>query len=157
MEAERDLEPPQLDGPQHVKCTSTKKNGERCGAWAVRGTDMCAGHLRLGIAEDPAGYGDKGRATRQRQAKERKKSLLDHMQAEVERRSEDIVGALLRAGLDRGEWRALVALLERVYGRPTERVETSTADVDLDQLTPEQRAQLRAGLYEAFPQLREAG
>src|SRR5205823_959421 len=36
----------------------------------------------------------------------------------LEDRAEEIVDAYLRAGVDQGDWRALDALVNRVYGKP---------------------------------------
>jgi hypothetical protein len=146
--------------PQKRQCAAIKRNGERCGAWAVTDRDQCAGHLRLGASAEDADavrrLGTQRSAEVQRdRAEERKKSLHDHISAALSTRAEEIVAAYLEAGLDRGDWRALEALVTRQFGKPTERVEVSEGEVDVAQLSPEQRAQLRERLYEQFPHLRE--
>jgi hypothetical protein len=40
----------------------------------------------------------------------------------LEARAEEIVDAYLKAGVDQGDWRALDALVNRVYGKPTEHI-----------------------------------
>jgi hypothetical protein len=40
----------------------------------------------------------------------------------LEERAEEIVDAYLRAGVEQGDWRALDALVNRVYGKPKETV-----------------------------------
>jgi hypothetical protein len=70
------------------------------------------------------------------------------MAAEVERRSQEIVAAYLKAGIEDGDWRALDALISRVHGKPKETVETvqvSRTEQAIEAETPEQR---RARLIE---------
>jgi hypothetical protein len=43
-------------------------------------------------------------------------------------RAEEIVDAYLRAGVEQGDWRALDALVNRVYGKPKETVVTEEAE-----------------------------
>jgi hypothetical protein len=45
-----------------------------------------------------------------------------------EERAEEIVDAYLRAGVEHGDWRALDALVNRVYGKPKEAVVTEEAE-----------------------------
>jgi hypothetical protein len=55
-----------------------------------------------------------------------------------------------------GDWRAAAFLYDRVYGKPQERVEmTGTDQLDVRDLTPEQRAVLRRRALERFPDLAE--
>src|SRR5437762_517080 len=45
-----------------------------------------------------------------------------------EDRAEEIVDAYLRAGVDQGDWRALDALVNRVYGKPKETIATEAPE-----------------------------
>src|SRR3954463_2393647 len=107
-------------------CEGIKADGERCRARAANGGKLCAGHAGLGIAADPAAYGraaaKASAEVRAARATERRMSLLDRMAAEIEARSEEIVGRYIAAG-ERGDWRALEALVTRVHGKPVERVQ----------------------------------
>jgi hypothetical protein len=68
----------------------------------------------------------------------------------VEREAERIFAAMLQAGYD-GDWRAFQPLIDRTYGKPTEKVETKTETIE-DMSLDELRA-LRAGLLREHPQL----
>jgi hypothetical protein len=64
----------------------------------------------------------------------------------VEEHAEELVDLLMQAAR-RGEWRVVGLMLDRVFGRPTERIEHQ-AEVPpeiqaLRDMTPEQRAELR--------------
>jgi hypothetical protein len=48
----------------------------------------------------------------------------------LEEKAEQIVDSYLRAG-EQGDWRALDALVNRVYGRPTERIEQVTGESEI--------------------------
>jgi hypothetical protein len=66
--------------------------------------------------------------------------------------TEEIVQAYLDAGLgDKGDWRALEALVTRVHGKPVERVEDVSGGVDVRALTPEQRHALMARVLDDHP------
>jgi hypothetical protein len=54
---------------------------------------------------------------------------------------------------ERGDWRALEALITRVHGRPVERVETRDETVNVRAMTPEQRQALMARVLEDHPGL----
>jgi hypothetical protein len=45
----------------------------------------------------------------------------------LEERADEIVDAMMAAGLDRGEWRALDALIDRHLGKPVQRSEQKSA------------------------------
>jgi hypothetical protein len=74
----------------------------------------------------------------------------------LEERAEEIVDAYLRAGVDQGDWRALDALVNRVYGKPKETIATEQAQGSnvsrfLDQLSMEElEALARRGRLEAL-------
>lgn len=120
------------------KCAEIKKNGERCGAWALAGRELCAGHSGLGTL-DPVHAGRVSAQKRRERAEERKvvreRSYADHVAHALAQHAEEIVQAFLRAGLKDGDWRALEALVTRHLGRPVERTEVVTEGVDLRSLT----------------------
>lgn len=77
--------------------------------------------------------------------------VRDLLAAKLEEHADTIVRSLLSA-CESGDWRAAEAWLTRVYGKPQESVEISTADgLDLTQLSSEELEQLRLQL------LREQG
>jgi hypothetical protein len=81
-------------------------------------------------------------------------SLLDRIANATEQRAQEIVDAYLQAGLgDKGDWRALEALITRVHGRPVERVETRDETVNVRNMSPEQRHALMARVLDDHPGL----
>lgn len=138
-----------------MTCTATTKQGKPCKGHAVNGGELCAGHLGLGFGADPLQAATKSHAVRKAAATERKLSLLERMGRELERRSVEIVDAYLVAGVERGDWRALDALVTRVHGRPVERVEVA-APVDplgVASMSQAERSALLAQVLDSHPHL----
>jgi hypothetical protein len=52
----------------------------------------------------------------------------DHLAAALEENAEELIAAAVDAA-KRGEWRALMALMDRVYGRPTETVQHEVVEI----------------------------
>jgi hypothetical protein len=68
--------------------------------------------------------------------------------------TQEIVAAYMDAGLgEKGDWRALEALITRVHGRPAKRVEQVDERIDVRALTPDQRQALMARVLEDHPGL----
>lgn len=113
-----------------------KEDGTQCQGWRVKGEDLCAGHLRLGIASDPEGYGKLGARisgeNRHDRAEARKKRTQDVLVDAIEELQGEIreaYGAAIRGedgALDRV--RAAEMLLSRVWGKPKE---TTVHEVEL--------------------------
>lgn len=136
-----------------AQCEGTsKKTGERCTAPVMKNGVLCAGHAGVGIAAlDPAdGARAKAKAMREK-AETRKRSALDWAAYYLEKNGEMLAKALV-AAVERGDWRAAQFMYERVYGKPTERVETDTR-VSVDDMTAKQREALRAEIVTAYPEL----
>jgi hypothetical protein len=68
----------------------------------------------------------------------------------VEREAERIIAAMLQAGYD-GDWRAFQPLIDRTYGKPTEKVERKTEAVE--SMSLEELRVLRARLLRGHPEL----
>jgi hypothetical protein len=77
-------------------------------------------------------------------------TLLERIAVGLEERASDILAAYLHAGLDKGDWRALEALVTRVYGRPVERTEDVTERHDVYAMSPRERDALRAKLIDSL-------
>ena len=139
------------------RCTATKTNGQPCGAYATK-TGMCAGHSRLGIAQNPSAYGRLGAEasldTRLEKAERRKMTFQDHLAAELEKEAANYVDTMRKAASE-GDWRALETWVTRVHGKPVERVETNPNSLDPASMTPVQRAELRRRLVSEHPELLE--
>lgn len=141
-----------------MQCTGTRKDGERCGAHALTDQELCAGHAGLGIAADPRAYAQaaaeaSGRARSER-AVQRRETLLERIGRQTEERAAEIVAAYFAAG-ERGDWRALEALVTRVHGKPVERVEVEApADpLGVAAMTSVERQALIARLVAQHPHL----
>jgi hypothetical protein len=144
------------------KCSETKKDGTPCQAYALGEkyppeiADKCSGHAGRGrdkLLALSAEARQKSIRVRQERAERRKQGLLDRMAVKVEEKAEEIVNAYLKAGLREGEWRALDSLVNRVYGKPVERVEN--VDTSKPELTMEELEDLRSRLLELYPDLKE--
>lgn len=77
-------------------------------------------------------------------------TLLELIAKGLEERAADILAAYLHAGLDKGDWRALEALVTRVYGKPVERTEDVTERHDIYAMSPRERDALRAKLIDSL-------
>jgi hypothetical protein len=113
----------------------------------------------VGLGPNPAAIARLGGQAKAAQARarreERRLTLLDRIARATEQRAQEIVEAYLQAGLgEKGDWRALEALVTRVHGRPIERVDTSeTRTVNVRELTPEHRHALMKRVLEDHPGL----
>lgn len=165
-----------------MQCEAVKRNGEQCGAHAVAEQTKCAGHLGLGAMKDPRRSGQVGAARtteiRRAHAEERKRTLLDRLAVRLEAEAGHIERVFAQAsranlpvttvtrkdgstleyggGADHAmRLRAAQAFIERVHGRPQERVNVSNeADpLDVQAMTPEQRAVLLARVLDDHPEL----
>ena len=129
----------------------SRKTGELCRAYPVGGKTRCAGHLGLGIAADPKRYSiqasRRSAAVRHERAERRKEGSLALAQRLVEERAAEILGAYMTA-IQQGDWRASASSLERVYGKPRERVEVEMPETpeQVESLTLSQIRSLRARL-----------
>jgi hypothetical protein len=147
---------------QATRCSETKKDGTPCQAYALGDkyppeiAGKCSGHAGRGRDKLRALSSEarqKSIRVRQERAEKRKQGLLDRMAVKVEEKAEEIVNAYLKAGLREGEWRALDSLVNRVYGKPVERLEN--VDSSKPELTIEELEDLRRRLLELYPDLRE--
>lgn len=147
------------DITQNARCGQARTaDGKPCQAWRVRGQDACAGHLGLGIGQDMERARERSAATRSGDAEarreNRRKSFQDHAADALQAKAESLIAVYLDAA-GGGDWRAAEALATRVLGRPTERVEVNESR-GIDELTAEERAELRKQVQAAYPHLRVA-
>lgn len=135
------------------RCSAVKTDGQPCGAYAVGGSDLCAGHGRLGFAADPVAAGRRGAErtaqVRREAAEERQKeqeraklTVRERLAVELSERLDDVVRVMVDDALATGDRRTVLAVIDQAFGRPTERVET-TESVDLATMTADQLAKLR--------------
>lgn len=149
-----------IETPQRLRCTATKANGEQCKAWAVRDQDQCAGHLGLGISQNPQAYGRKGQqaslTTRQARATNRKLGLTDALGELLNAEGERIARQWVDAGYA-GDWRAFESAATRVYGRPRELavIDPLVDPLGVREMTSDQRMALRARLLTDHPELEQ--
>lgn len=131
----------QGEGEEGAKrqCTGvSKKTGERCKAFAMRGSDMCAGHAGVGFGADPSAAARKSADTRSGQAEVRKQRVRDRLAAAVEGDLADAIIAAYRKGLESDDpataMRAAEGILSRVYGKPKETVEQVQKPAEVQRL-----------------------
>lgn len=136
------------------KCSETKHDGTPCKAWAIAATGKCAGHSKLGLAANPSASADKANAVRRAKGERRRMTAIDVLHEKLEQQADVLINAALQAASE-GDWRATAWLYDRTYGRPTERVESTSSDADIRTMTSEQRATLRKAALAAHPELAE--
>lgn len=158
--------------PDERRCTERGKDGERCKAYAVRGSDplLCAGHAGRGIAANPLEAARQSAAVRKQQAEDR-----EHVASEARKTvkqqlaglSEELVGDLraayrdaIQTGSQEALRRAQAAeyLLSRVYGKPAQptRDETPTVASALEELDSLSLEELAALAHDLPTQTRNA-
>jgi len=132
-------------------CSAVKADGARCRAYAVHGTDLCAGHLGLGLVRDPSGAGRKGSVksaqVRAERAEIRKRGLKQRLADAAERELIDSILSAYERGIKSDDpavaVRAADSLLNRVLGKPKETIEQVSERPDelrkLAELTVEER------------------
>jgi hypothetical protein len=144
------------------KCEHVDPSGQRCNGWRTE-TGLCAGHRKLGLAANPVGSAQRSSAVRQEKAEARRERLeLAAMSTKeaVARAAEELQPLIVdayRDAITTGEPAAIrraeaaERLLSRVYGRPTEHMETTPSVVPasvqaLRDLSHEQRLELLRGI-----------
>lgn len=158
--------PETTDAPRDERlCTHVREDGTLCGGWRVKGQELCAGHLGLGVAASPEAARaaqQAGVSRRSEIAQRRRRRAVDVYQDILELPVDD-VRALARqrdlsvaeafavervlmalddsySGADRAK--AMEQLEARAMGRPTERVEVEQSDPlreTLAGMSPEER------------------
>ena len=85
----------------------------------------------------------RGLATRRRKQAERSRSMLDRISDEVQSKAETILRAYMES-IKAGDWRAAEALLDRTFGKATQRSEVETTTKAAEDMS---LSELRAALY----------
>jgi len=134
---------------QSRQCVAFNKKGERCKAWALRDGELCPAHAGVTTQNlDPHKGAAASAESRRQKEKERAKDLLEILHEKIQQRAPDLVDVAINKALD-GDSRTLEMLLNRVYGKPTARIETTaeiTENVNWGEKTPEERAAYREEL-----------
>ena len=116
------------------KCQRIRDNGQQCRAPRVKGKDLCAGHLGLGVAApDSSQHRAKSLETRRLKAQTVKKRAIDVYREAVEQHAAAFVQARLQIIRDpqvnaSDRLRAMEQLESRALGRPVEIVEDTRRD-----------------------------
>lgn len=142
-------------------CTETRRNGDRCRSYA-QPNGKCAGHNGLGAITSPAASQARAVASRLQTANEAQEAaelvVLTTKQAVIAEANElqaDILAAYrdaIRKGDVKSIRRAAAAdqFMSRVYGKPTDHVETTVVVPEsleaIRGLSVEQRAELLRGV-----------
>ncbi len=141
--------------PQRRKCAGITKAGERCGAWAVTGRDMCAGHLKL-VPLDSA-QGVEARREKAEQRRKARLSLADRLTQELESDADALVSALKRGVRSSSETvavRSAQAWVQLIYGRQLQgKGDEAGSDLDVMSMSAQERDQLKARLVRENPAL----
>ncbi|SRR6266545_121216 len=140
--------------PQRRRCSGIKRNGERCGAWAVTGNDKCAGHLKLVPLDSAVGVAGRRKAAEKR--RRARLSLADRLTAELEEDSDAVVNALkagLRAKSETVRVRSAQAWISLIYGRQLQGRGDEASELDVVAMSQEELATLKAKLAREHPAL----
>ena len=162
-----------VDPHAEKRCTHVKPDGTRCKGWRAKGADLCPGHLN-GFGRggaDPREAASRSAEVRREAAEDRSEAAAvarmglqertaaflarDDVQRALEQRWLDI----LENGSDADAIRLHAQLADRVFGRPTERVEVDDVRVpasveEIRAMSPEER---RAALRELNARLARTG
>lgn len=141
------------------KCSHVDpESGKVCNGWRVKDdpSGYCAGHLGIGLAGDAAIRAQgtaASAASRTSSAALRRMSTLEAARVILEEEAEPILRNWARQAAS--DWRAANALITRVYGAPTERIEVGDVSVDPELLrSREAREAAKAALFAKHPGLR---
>jgi hypothetical protein len=142
--------------PQRRRCSGIKKNGERCGAWAVTGKDQCAGHLKLVPLDSAVGVAGRRKAAEKRRLA--RMSVRERAAAALDDDFPDVLEALRRGLKDKSAAtaaRTAIAYVQLVYGRQLQQpADEQPADpLDVSAMTREQRDALKRRILEKHPHL----
>ena len=142
--------------PQRRRCSGIKKNGERCGAWAVTGKDKCAGHLKLVPLDSGVGVAGRRKAAEKR--RQARLSVRERAALALDDDWPDVLAAL-RAGIKSGKpserARAAIGYVQLVYGRQLQQPsdEQPADPLDVSAMTREQRDALKRRILAQNPHL----
>ena len=126
--------------PDPRRCRHSRADGTRCNGWAIKDTGLCPGHSRVGLAASPeaaqtaakrAGRNRKEQA--QARSKARSRTLKDLLATQLEEHAVENVERMMtvvREGSTAEAMRAIEVWCNRVYGTPTQRVETEDTTKD---------------------------
>jgi hypothetical protein len=153
------LEPAPKKTPQRRRCSGIKRNGERCRAWAVTGTDQCAGHLKLVPLDSAIGVAGRRKAAEKRRLA--RMNVRDRLAHELDSDQEALVQALkdgIRLPDRKAAAQAAIRYVQLVYGSQLQRPEDEPAaddPLDIASMTREERDRLRRKLEAEHPELAE--
>jgi hypothetical protein len=131
-------------------CSALNAKGEQCRSTSVDESGLCAYHRGkspLGTAEGARAAAARSAEVRREKAERRKMNALDWAAKLVEENGREIYEAYLGA-IKAGEWRAADSILNRIYGRPTERLEMKQEKKPLDEMSYDELIARAAELIE---------
>jgi hypothetical protein len=147
------------DEPGPGGCWSLKRDGTPCSSPVYGEREYCTSHSGKGFDSERA------RAAQERQARsraerrearrrEREMTFRDVLAAELRPRYRELAAAMIRSAIE-GDGGAQARVLDRLFGRPTERVETVSSGpaVDLAAMTDAELAEYEARLAAEYPDL----
>lgn len=143
--------------PQRRRCSSIKKNGERCRAWSVTGKDKCAGHLKLVPLDSAVGIAGRRKAAEKR--RQARMSVRERAALALDEDWPEVLAALRRGLGDKDAHKAAsvaISYVQLVYGRQLQQPadeQPATDPLDVASMTREQRDQLKRRLLAQHPHL----
>ncbi len=136
---------PKSAAPKRATCTALRKDGEPCQSFAVE-RGLCVTHAGRGFTTATAREAQAKRtAAAQRRALARNESMKDKLARKLEAESDVVLARLFQiisSGTDSDARATIMDVLNRVYGKPTERLEVEersgdVADLSLNELLAE--------------------
>lgn len=141
--------------PPGRRCQGITRRGERCTAWTIADSELCAGHAKIGL--------EAAQAASQNAAKARREARQSVRSRAAESLDEDWpqVLAALRAGIAEGKpserARAAIGYVQLVYGRqlqqPADEASNQADPLDVASMPKAQRDELKARLLAQHPHL----
>jgi hypothetical protein len=124
------------------------RTGKPCSAYSLPSDPLgrCSGHSGRYVAQlDSVRAAKRSAEVRRARAERRKLGSLGLAEKLVQEQAELIIGVFIEA-IKKGDWRAAEALLQRVYGKPAEKVEVSQPQSveEVEQMSLAEIRQLRA-------------
>jgi hypothetical protein len=141
------------------RCSGIKRNGERCKAWAVTGSDQCAGHLKLVPLDSAIGIAGRRKAAEKRRLA--RMNVRDRLAHELDSDQEALVRALkdgIRLPDRKAASQAAVRYVQLVYGSQLQRPEDEQQADDplsIASMSREERDRLKLRLEAEHPEFVE--
>lgn len=137
-----------------IACSELNSKGKPCKSTSIGPSGKCAFHdgkSPLGTAEGARKAAKRSAEVRAEKAERRRMTALDWAAKLCEENGKEVYETFLTA-IKAGEWRAADSVMSRIYGRPTEHVETvDVTERPTSELTLPELEELRRRLLHEQP------